>query len=302
MRGGDGLAELLRDARRSSGQRAGRSRADEAARGTSGLVVVLAYHVWQNSFAGADDIVGRSLLLNGVPATIVGVAEPAFRGALFAELADLWVPLSEDTRKRLQPNRSSVDVAMIGQRNGGASIAEANAELATLWAQLQRAHPELNQKLRIRLVTLFRHRRRQQHRRDARQPDAGDLLGRHAADDRHRLRQRHQPADRAGGGASARDGGAAVARRLARADRARPARRRAGAVDRRLDRGLPLRVVGVAGGRAVPRAGRPGPVPMPDLTPDWTVVGYALGLALLCTIAVTSGRRCARAGSSCCRS
>ena len=30
-------------------------------------------------------------------------------------------------------------------------------------------------------------------------------------------------------------------------------------------------------------------VSMPDLTPDWTVVGYALGLALLCTIAVTIG-------------
>ncbi len=28
---------------------------------------------------------------------------------------------------------------------------------------------------------------------------------------------------------------------------------------------------------------------IPDLTPDWTVVGYALGLALLCTIAVTAG-------------
>ena len=28
---------------------------------------------------------------------------------------------------------------------------------------------------------------------------------------------------------------------------------------------------------------------MPDLTPDWTVVGYTLGLALLCTIAVTIG-------------
>jgi predicted permease len=33
----------------------------------------------------------------------------------------------------------------------------------------------------------------------------------------------------------------------------------------------------------------PGPRITPDLTPDWTTVGYALGLALLCTIAVTVG-------------
>ena len=31
------------------------------------------------------------------------------------------------------------------------------------------------------------------------------------------------------------------------------------------------------------------PLTLPDLTPDWTVVGYALALALLCTIAVTLG-------------
>ena len=37
----------------------------------------------------------------------------------------------------------------------------------------------------------------------------------------------------------------------------------------------------------VPETG--GPVVTPDLTPDWTVVAYALGLALLCTLAVTVG-------------
>ena len=59
----------------------------------------------------------------------------------------------DDTRRRLQPTRSSVsDVAMIGQRKAGASLREAQAELATLWAQVQRAHPELNQKIRLRLV------------------------------------------------------------------------------------------------------------------------------------------------------
>ena len=45
-----------------------------------------------------------------------------------------------------------------------------------------------------------------------------------------------------------------------------------------------------------------GEVVTPDLTPDWTVVAYALVLALFCTMAVTIAPLCGRGGSSCFRS
>jgi hypothetical protein len=41
---------------------------------------------------------------------------------------------------------------MFGRRVPGVPLARAQAELATIWAQLQRAHPELDQKVRVRLV------------------------------------------------------------------------------------------------------------------------------------------------------
>ena len=144
---------------------------------------------------------------------------------------------------------------MIGQRSDrGIDRGSANAELATLWAQLQRAHPELNQKFRIRLVPYS--------------ATAGGnsivatrgnrmlaifsvvtlltivivcanvtnlLIARAAARQREMAVRQSLGASRG---------------RVVRG----PARRRAGAVDRRVDRGLPVRVVGVAGGRAVPRA------------------------------------------------
>ena len=50
---------------------------EEAERGTSGLVVVIGHHVWQNSFGGIHDIVGQAVAVNGQPATVVGVADPA---------------------------------------------------------------------------------------------------------------------------------------------------------------------------------------------------------------------------------
>ena len=125
---------------------------DEAERGTSGLVVVIGHHVWQNAFGGIDNIVGQVVAVNGQPATVVGVADPEFRGAWLAEMGDLWVPLTGEFRQWLQPNRSDVAVAMFGRRAPGVSLSSAQSELSTLWAQLQRAHPELNQKLRVRLV------------------------------------------------------------------------------------------------------------------------------------------------------
>ncbi|MGH9373443.1 MAG: ABC transporter permease, partial [Vicinamibacterales bacterium] len=126
--------------------------AEEASRGTSGLVVVVAHHVWQNSFHRGDGVVGQAVASNGQPATIMGVADPAFRGAWLAEMTDVWVPLVGEFREWLQPNRSSVAVAMFGRRAPGVSIAEAQAELTTLWMSLQRRDPDLNQQVKVRLV------------------------------------------------------------------------------------------------------------------------------------------------------
>ena len=129
----------------------GRSFLADEAKAASGLVVVLAHHIWQNNFGGADDIIGRPVTVNGQPATVVGVAESNFRGALLFELADLWIPLTGEARDRLQLSRGTA-VAMIGQRKDGASLSEAQAQLAILWTQLEQARPELNQHVKVRLV------------------------------------------------------------------------------------------------------------------------------------------------------
>ena len=89
--------------------------------------------------------------MNGQPATIVGVAESNFRGALFPELGDLWIPLIGEARDRLQVSRGTA-VTMIGQRKDGTSLSEAQAQLEILWTQLQQARPDLKQRFKVRLV------------------------------------------------------------------------------------------------------------------------------------------------------
>src|SRR5262245_18513834 len=118
--------------------------AEEAARGPSGLVVVISHHLWQTTFQAMAGILGEPITLNGHPATIVGVAEPEFHGALMAELADLWLPLPA----RLDMDRGGV--ALIGRLVPGRSGREAQAELAALAAQMPPA-PD-GRKYRVRLV------------------------------------------------------------------------------------------------------------------------------------------------------
>ena len=58
----------------------------------SSPVVVLAYDFWKNQFGSAADVVGRKVLVNRFPMTVVGVAAPAFHGIDVGEVPSLWIP------------------------------------------------------------------------------------------------------------------------------------------------------------------------------------------------------------------
>jgi predicted permease len=66
---------------------------DDAAPG-AGPVVVLSNDFWQSEFGGAADIVGRKLLINQHPMTVVGVAAAGFHGVDVGAVPALWIPAS----------------------------------------------------------------------------------------------------------------------------------------------------------------------------------------------------------------
>jgi predicted permease len=57
-------------------------------------VVVLAYDYWKTQLASAPNVVGRKILINQHPMTIVGVAAAGFRGIDVGEVPSLWIPAS----------------------------------------------------------------------------------------------------------------------------------------------------------------------------------------------------------------
>jgi putative ABC transport system permease protein len=54
---------------------------------------VISYRVWQRDLGGAPDALGRTVRVNGVPCTVVGVVPRAFSG-IDAQPVDLWLPIA----------------------------------------------------------------------------------------------------------------------------------------------------------------------------------------------------------------
>jgi predicted permease len=108
-------------------------------------VAVLSYDYWVSRFGASDAVVGRSVIVNAHPFTIVGVAEPRFGGGASGLRFDMWVPLS--TQPSIMPGGNRLDVrgsrwlSVIGRLNEGASIEQARGELAGFVANLNGMYP-----------------------------------------------------------------------------------------------------------------------------------------------------------------
>ena len=57
-------------------------------------VVVLNHGYWKRQFGGSPSAIGKTVRLNNVPFTIVGVADPRFDSLSPGRVYDVWVPLS----------------------------------------------------------------------------------------------------------------------------------------------------------------------------------------------------------------
>ena len=69
---------------------------DRRGGGPDGPVAVISYDFWQRRFNGATDTVGRTLVLQRVPFTIVGIAPPSFFGPMVGRTFDVAVTLGAE--------------------------------------------------------------------------------------------------------------------------------------------------------------------------------------------------------------
>jgi predicted permease len=120
------------------------------------LLVVLGYSFWQKRFGGDAAIVGKRVLVNGQPATIIGVTPKEFHGTLFAFDMDGYLslnalPLVQDS-SRFWTDRRDRGLMVLGRLKPGASMAEAQSSLAVIAQRLAAQYPETNQGATVRVI------------------------------------------------------------------------------------------------------------------------------------------------------
>jgi len=117
--------------------------------------VVLSYTTWQRRFGGDPNIVGRTMVINGTSMTVVGVAPSDFFGAFRGISPDLWLPMSMDAALHLNDpldDRGSNWLVSLGRLKPGVSVAQAQAEVATIAAQLEKEYPKTNKDRLIKIL------------------------------------------------------------------------------------------------------------------------------------------------------
>ncbi len=113
-------------------------------------VAVLNHRYWQRRFGGRADIVGRTIHLNTIEFTIVGVAPPGFMGITSLVGPDMWLPammapaLIANQGDRWITDRGALSFNGAGRLKPGVTRDQAAANLSTLAKGLERAYPGQN--------------------------------------------------------------------------------------------------------------------------------------------------------------
>jgi predicted permease len=99
-------------------------------------VAILSFHLWQQSFGGDRNVLGRTIKLDGEDSAVVGVAPPEFR--LYGN--DVVVPLAfgPDVGKQ----RGAHFLSVYARLKPGISLPHANDEMRTIAARLAAAYPD----------------------------------------------------------------------------------------------------------------------------------------------------------------
>jgi len=103
--------------------------------------VILGSRIWTARYNADPTIVGRSIRVDGVPATVIGVMPNGFR---FPVVSDVWQPLARLPGLTNQ-TRDTRLLQVFGRLADPSTPAQAQAEAAAIAARLSREYPGTNQ-------------------------------------------------------------------------------------------------------------------------------------------------------------
>ena len=119
-------------------------------------VTVISYRLWQEIFAGADDVIGKALNMGDQPYTVIGVLPQGFQHVSILDI-DLWVPLAQASvhfgTNRLE-GRQFRWLDTLARLKPGVTIEQAREEFHAIGQNMASEYPDTNAGIGINVLSL----------------------------------------------------------------------------------------------------------------------------------------------------
>lgn len=109
-------------------------------------VIVISNHLWRERFGASPEALGKSVTVDGISYSIVGVAPPGFR---LNDEADVYTPIGQLDPLILNNRASHDGIFTIARLKAGVSIRQSQAEMSTIQSALDHLYPSDNRDLGI---------------------------------------------------------------------------------------------------------------------------------------------------------
>jgi predicted permease len=114
-------------------------------------VVVISNRLWRNRFGASREALGKSVTLEGVDYTLVGITPPGFR---LEGDADVYLPLGQSDPLVLNDRAGHDGIFSVARLQLGMTVSQGQAEMNTIQNGLDRLYPDENRDLGIYLEPL----------------------------------------------------------------------------------------------------------------------------------------------------
>jgi putative ABC transport system permease protein len=116
-------------------------------------VVVLSHGLWQRRFGGQTSILNQAITLNSKSYTVIGVMPESY---LYPSRVEMWVPVGQlSDQPSWQSRGNHPGLYGVARLKPGATFEQADADMNTVAANLEKQYPDSNAGTRVRLRPLL---------------------------------------------------------------------------------------------------------------------------------------------------
>jgi len=113
--------------------------------------VVLSYGLWASRYGADPSLVGRAIRMDGEAYTVIGVMPREFQFQFWSGPRQVWVPAGFTRGDQSRDSNSFVAIARLAP---GVTLAQAQAELATIQAGIARQYPDTSAGTSVAVVPM----------------------------------------------------------------------------------------------------------------------------------------------------